>query len=795
MKRQLSPPRHATTTHEPWPKRPRTTSNQPEAVQAQIVHPQQPQASLADYSWIDAGEPNIHENPRLYRMLSTLFTPQERIFTLWSYLRMVALAHAIPFEQFVTLDEQQLASQLIQTIPTHTTTTSTAGTATRTASTSTHAVSNYHADRPYYVNRPNNAQLEFVLALSDVIVVVPPNVQRPWPAHPISFEQTSSVQDVISRVISLVVGARTNQAAGNMSSSSSTATASTTLTTTTTSSTSSSTSSSSTSVASSCPSSTTRWSSSLGNVIANGFRTQRPDGQAQLARRSDSFNATGAAIHLQTANGIECAHPNTQLNELRRRPFTTLLSRIGDALLTYLLVHCVLLIRLKNRCFVQLSGPSIAELYKAQKQQLFLPLWNDRQRLAVVPECPPTPLTPPAATITTAAPNNGQQDEQQQQPEQPEQQQSESQPHSHVSMSCIASELSTPTSSQLLSTPSTVGTMFGALSQASPPAAFTPTTEPITLERQMPTSSALSPTPSPTDDLLIFTPPPTPPHWLGARKRLRNFSMPDDSPSSAAKRLRVQSPLVEPVSVVLQTFSPSSSGLTVMPVKLTPRTQGTAPSTSTATATSTWTLSIASTPPHLFSSPTPPTASIDSMAHSKALNTTPLACNLENLTQLPMELSSSPVTPLQATATTATANTTTNNKRRANKKRISIWQRRSNQAKRMQQVQTLSAAVSPMLVLPTSLASTETNQAVSATAATTTESTTLTTASSTTTTTKSNAPMPINAWIFQTKTPSTCVTQTPTILPRNRIFYSSPFGSPLVNCLSKTRMRSISSYL
>ena len=331
------------------------------------------------------GEPNIHESPRDCRLLSTLFGPS-RLFTLWSYLRLVAAAHQQPFERFVTRHEQQIAEDLRRQA------------CEARQQQPSEPQQQQQQQQMLYVSRPQDASVEYVLALSDLIVVTPPSITRPWPTYAVSFEQTCTMQEIIDRIIAQTVRTQSNNinsmaaaaAAVNVNSSNNNA---------------SGTTGSFNALApsrSSCLSLAHRpaacWSSAVsGNVLGFGFRAQRDHSQRnkptkplslrdqkEEGDRTDAAAASStastalqarAAILLQGYDGIECFYPNTPLNELRRRPWVTLLSRAGDSIISYLLSHCVVLLRLPNRCFMQLSGAPVVQICKNQ-QPLFMPLWS-----------------------------------------------------------------------------------------------------------------------------------------------------------------------------------------------------------------------------------------------------------------------------------------------------------------------------------------------------------------------------------------------------------------------------------
>ncbi len=60
--------------------------------------------------------------------------------------------------------------------------------------------------------------------------------------------------------------------------------------------------------------------------------------------------------------GTEVHHPNTTTDLLKGEPWQLLLSRIGDTLMLYLLMHTSLFLPLPNGCFLQVTGPPIAEV-------------------------------------------------------------------------------------------------------------------------------------------------------------------------------------------------------------------------------------------------------------------------------------------------------------------------------------------------------------------------------------------------------------------------------------------------
>lgn len=60
--------------------------------------------------------------------------------------------------------------------------------------------------------------------------------------------------------------------------------------------------------------------------------------------------------------GAEAYHCNTTTELLKGEAWQLLLSRIGDILMLYLLMHTSLFLPLPNGCFLQLTGVSVAEV-------------------------------------------------------------------------------------------------------------------------------------------------------------------------------------------------------------------------------------------------------------------------------------------------------------------------------------------------------------------------------------------------------------------------------------------------
>ena len=77
--------------------------------------------------------------------------------------------------------------------------------------------------------------------------------------------------------------------------------------------------------------------------------------------------------------GIECFFPNTLLDQVLTPSWEALLSRIGDVLMMHVLLERVILIRLPNQCFQQISGLPLPDLLRQQRMQP-LPLLRKRPR-------------------------------------------------------------------------------------------------------------------------------------------------------------------------------------------------------------------------------------------------------------------------------------------------------------------------------------------------------------------------------------------------------------------------------
>jgi Telomerase ribonucleoprotein complex - RNA binding domain len=63
--------------------------------------------------------------------------------------------------------------------------------------------------------------------------------------------------------------------------------------------------------------------------------------------------------------GVECTFPNTLHREFHTTAWTTLLSRIGDDLMLHLLLRHTVLLRLRNSCYMQVTGPPLGDVVQA----------------------------------------------------------------------------------------------------------------------------------------------------------------------------------------------------------------------------------------------------------------------------------------------------------------------------------------------------------------------------------------------------------------------------------------------
>ena len=70
--------------------------------------------------------------------------------------------------------------------------------------------------------------------------------------------------------------------------------------------------------------------------------------------------------------GTEAHHANTTTDLLKGEAWQLLLSRIGDTLMLFLLMHTSLFLPLPNGCFLQVTGASIAEVSQSVLQTRYL---------------------------------------------------------------------------------------------------------------------------------------------------------------------------------------------------------------------------------------------------------------------------------------------------------------------------------------------------------------------------------------------------------------------------------------
>ncbi|KAK9817956.1 hypothetical protein WJX72_004857 [[Myrmecia] bisecta] len=89
------------------------------------------------------------------------------------------------------------------------------------------------------------------------------------------------------------------------------------------------------------------------NVLSLGFRKRRP---------------STSAFYLQGMHNAEAYYPNTTTKSLRDGPWPLLLSRIGDSLMLYLLMHVSIFLPLANGCYLQVAGTPIGKVVWHQKR-------------------------------------------------------------------------------------------------------------------------------------------------------------------------------------------------------------------------------------------------------------------------------------------------------------------------------------------------------------------------------------------------------------------------------------------
>ncbi|BDA46320.1 probable telomerase reverse transcriptase [Coccomyxa sp. Obi] len=133
------------------------------------------------------------------------------------------------------------------------------------------------------------------------------------------------------------------------------------------------------------------------NVLCLGFRKKRPS-----SRAAPSVGLFGTEAH----------HPNTTTDLLKGEPWQLLLSRIGDTLMLYLLMHTSLFLPLPNGCFLQVTGSPIAEVAKAKKAAVdpLPPAPLAQPDRCPVAETPASPLTQGGGTICSDSINAGLED-------------------------------------------------------------------------------------------------------------------------------------------------------------------------------------------------------------------------------------------------------------------------------------------------------------------------------------------------------------------------------------------------
>ncbi|CAM9898958.1 unnamed protein product, partial [Phaeothamnion confervicola] len=124
------------------------------------------------------------------------------------------------------------------------------------------------------------------------------------------------------------------------------------------------------------------------NVFALGYRRARIHAPCQMLG----------------VEGIECVCPNTLHNIFAEQSWKTLLSRVGDDVMFRLLRWHMVLLRLPNRCYVQVAGPALPDLARVVRS-LEPPVRKATTQHAGRNAAAPAGavLPPPAAAVAAAA--------------------------------------------------------------------------------------------------------------------------------------------------------------------------------------------------------------------------------------------------------------------------------------------------------------------------------------------------------------------------------------------------------
>lgn len=63
-------------------------------------------------------------------------------------------------------------------------------------------------------------------------------------------------------------------------------------------------------------------------------------------------------------------HPNSTTKSLKQPAWELLLKRVGEPLMTHLLVHCAIFVPLSNNCHLQVSGRPINDVGSRSRNSL-----------------------------------------------------------------------------------------------------------------------------------------------------------------------------------------------------------------------------------------------------------------------------------------------------------------------------------------------------------------------------------------------------------------------------------------